>query len=507
MPRCPYASSITLNMFFLTLVDCCNLCILGRKNFTRRGNVLNNPPQAMKRITQIGVALVVLLCAAGNPIHVLAVGEEQKNVMILEVSPEASDSASKEYLLIYNPNDTVVNAAGWLVQYRSASYKSDDTKGWSARAILGCQSTKQTDCSTPHDVLIAPGGLIRLSSYETGDGILPLASGMATTGGVLRLQQPDSGLGLAIVHDKVGYGTASDFEGSAAAPQPAAGRSILRLQDEAELYVDTDRNDSDFTLQPKEEDEQSSDEPTTTTPAPEDPGQGTVPIGYLDVEISEVMPDPASPQTDSADEFIELYNPHAESVNMGGYVLKTGTNWNYKYVLPDIMLSAHEYLVLSSSQTHLTLSNSGSGVQLFDPTGKLLYEAPTYGKAKPGQSWTRDAQGVWVWTTKPTPDAQNIVEIVTAAKAAAPAKKPASAKAPSAKKPATPKVAKTSAVKGVSATAAQPTQAQSEGNQAGMWALGAAIVLGLGYAIFEYRQDIAGFVRRRFETVRGLFRK
>lgn len=464
---------------------------------------MNNPPQAMKRITQIGVALVVLLCTAGNPNYVRAVGEEQRNLLIVEVSPEASDSASKEYVLIHNPNSAAVNAAGWLVQYRSASYKSDDAKGWSTRAILGCQSIKQADCPMPRDVIIAPGASIRLSSYEIGDGILPLASGMATTGGVVRLLQPSPGSSEAVVHDKVGYGAASDHEGAAAASQPAAGRSLMRLQDEQGIYVDTDQNGADFMLQSKDEDEPPED--PEAPPRPEDPGQVVAPVVYLDVEISEVLPDPVGPLTDSADEFIELYNPHAESVNLSDYVLKTGTNWNYKYVLPDITLASHEYLVLSASQTHLTLSNSGSGVRLFDPTGKLIYEAPTYGKAKAGQSWVRDAQGVWVWTTKSTPDAQNIVEVVVAAKAASTVKSP-SAKAPSTKKPATPKT-KTTAVKGVTTTASQPVQTQGSDNQAGMWALGVAVALGLGYAIFEYRQDIAGFARRRFEAVKSLFRK
>jgi hypothetical protein len=326
---------------------------------------------------------------------------------------------------------------------------------------------------------------------------------MATAGGVVKLVQPMEDASEAVVHDKVGYGTAADFEGDAAAPAPAAGRSIVRAQGEDQLYADTDQNGVDFTLQPKEEVE----DPDPPTPTPNNPGANEPPAGnYLDVEISEVMPDPASPQTDSADEFIELYNPHAESVSMAGYVIKAGTNWNYKYVLPDITLAPYEYLALTASQTHLTLSNSGTGVRLYDPAGKLVFEAPSYGKAKTGQSWVRDVSGQWAWSSKVTPDAQNIVEVAAPPppKASA-AKRPAAAKSSSAKKPSTPK---TSAVKGASTVAAQPAAStQSDGNQAGMWALGVAVVLGLGYAVFEYRQDIANFVRRRLEVLKRLFSK
>lgn len=440
-----------------------------------------------------------MLCVAGNPIQILAVGEQQQDLMIVEVSPEGKTSAGDEFVLIHNPNATEFDATGLMLQYRSASYKSDDTKGWSTRAILGCKSSKAADCAALDEVKIAPKETLRLSSYESDSNFQPLVSGMATTGGVVRLIRVAEGENPPFIYDKVGYGSALDYEGNAAAPAPSAGRSILRAQDGEEVYVDTGQNGLDFMLQPKDEPEEPDAIPAPELPSSEGPGGG-----YLDVEVSEVLPDPASPQTDSADEFIELYNPHAEPVNLTGYVLKTGTNWNYKYVLSDITLAPYEYLALSASQTHLTLSNSGSGVRLYDPAGKQIFEVPSYGKAKSGQSWVRDAQGQWMWTGRVTPDAQNVVEVLVAPpkSTATSTKKAASSKATAPKKAATPK---TTAVKGATTVASSqpPQSSDSSGNQAGMWALGVAVVLGLGYAIFEYRHDIATFVRRKWEALRG----
>lgn len=462
----------------------------------------------MKRIIQVGaLASAIVLGVAGNPIPVIAVGEEQTYLMIAEVSTEAIDGASKEHIHLFNPRKVAVNVSGWMVQYRSASYQSEDTKGWSNRAILGCQSTKVSDCSAPSEVIIKPGDVVKLSSHETGEGVLPLASGMAGAGGVVRLVQP--GQEDPIVHDKVGYGSAKDFEGVAAAPAPKEGRGIIRQADDEGTYTDTDQNDKDFVLIAVEDPELEPEDPDDTEipdPTDEAPLEPSVPIVYKDIEISELLPDPQSPQTDSDDEFVELYNPHNETIDLRGYVLVTGASWSSKYTLKDVSIAPYGYVALMSAQTSIALSNAGTGVKLLDPSGKLVFEVPNYGKAQPGASWVRDATGAWVWTSKTSPDTQNIVEQpAVVAKATKPpvAQKPAAAKSTSAKKASVPK---TSVVKGATTPAAQPAQATTAKNEnhMGMWVLGGALVLGLGYALFEYRHEIGGFMRRRWEAVAGL---
>jgi len=454
----------------------------------------------MKHITQVGMLISALvLCIAGNSVPAAAIPEELHHLIITEVSPEALDGASKESIQIYNPNLTDVDITGWIIQYRSASYKSDDTKGWSTRAVIGCQSTKSSDCSSPHTTTIEAKATLRLSSYETGEGMLPLASGMATTGGVVRLVEPGE---VVTVHDKVGYGAAVDHEGAAAAPAPRSGQGITRSLDAQESPVDTDENGLDFVRIEVEDDPADSQNPEM--PATGEQGGTAAPKVYLDVEVSELLPDPVSPQTDSDDEFIELYNPHGEAVDLTGYALVTGSSWSHKYIIKDVELAPYDYVTLTSAQTNIALSNTGTGVRLYDPSGKLVFEVPTYGKAKAAQSWVRDGSGAWVWTTKLTPEAQNIVEVPVAATKEIAAKKPAS-KSTATKKASAPK---TTAVKGAAtiAPSSQPS-AEDGGNQVGMWVLIVAAVLGVGYAVFEYRQDIAGFVRKRWEAVTHLGRK
>jgi hypothetical protein len=312
----------------------------------------------------------------------------------------------------------------------------------------------------------------------------------------------------------VGYGTAEGHEGDKAAPAPKAGQSIVRVQNDQEVYVDTGHNSADFVLLP-DEDADSPPSPADEEPLPEQPGQGagTPQTNYKDAEITEVLPDPASPQTDTNDEFIELYNPYDQALDLTGYTLKTGTNWTYKYTITDTVVDPFGYVVLTSAQTHLSLSNSGSGVRLYDPTEKLLAEAPSYGKAQTGNSWAKNADGQWVWSAKPTPGEPNILEAPTQASTSAKSSTGSSAKntttanaASSTKKAATPK-ASTSVVKGLTTTASQPATASNNGNQIGMWVLAGAGVLGVGYALYEYRQEIGGFVRRRWEAMAMLGRK
>ncbi|SRR6266496_866662 len=448
------------------------------------------------RFAALGSA--VLLSVVSNPVPVIAVGETQsKHIIIAELSPESPQSASQEYVVLYNSDTVPADVTGWQLQYRSASHTQADAGGWTVKAILGCQTAKTSDCTQPAQTVIDAGESLRLSSFETAAGVAPLVSGMATIGGEVRLLTPRTETSAEVTQDLVGYGNAESYEGSGAAVPAQPGQSMVRSQDQAATYIDTDDNAHDFMLSQPENTLPTNDSPL--------PGQSTPSTAYLDATITEVMPDPASPQLDTADEFVELYNPYDQAIDLTDYVLKAGSTWSYKYVIRDTTIESHEYLVFMASQTHLPLSNAGSGVRLYDPNGKLLFEVPSYGKAQTGQSWVQSAGGQWVWTAQPTPGEQNIIVMPSASEPAeatvpqsatsTPKKTPAKATTSTSTKKASVPKASTGSVKGASTT--QPAQLSSQPkNNMNLFVL---LVLGIGagaYVLYEYRHELIGMARR-----------
>lgn len=218
-------------------------------------------------------------------------------------------------------------------------------------------------------------------------------------------------------------------------------------------------------------------------------------VGLAAPQISEVLPNPASPQTDAEDEFIELYNFNNNSFDLSGFILQVGTTTVHKYTFPDgTHMDPHQFMAFQSLDTGLSLSNSSGQVKLLDPGGNLLSQTDEYGTAKDGYSWV-SADGLWQWTTTPTPNAVNIITTPplskTAVKGTATAKKTKTASSKSSSK--APAAAS-------SAPAAKPPAGLHPGVLAGIGSL--AVV----YGLYEYRYDLANqLIRlRRYRAARRI---
>lgn len=240
--------------------------------------------------------------------------------------------------------------------------------------------------------------------------------------------------------------------------------------------------------------------PATIIEATDNSGQTAVipsaDIGLAAPVVNEVLPNPAAPQADDEDEFIELYNSNDRAFDLTGFKLEVGTRTLHDYTFPaGASLPAHSFMAFYSVDTNLSMSNTGGQVKLLDPFDNILSQTDIYSSAKDGQTWAL-ANSKWYWTTVPTPNASNIIKLPVTAK----------------KKTKT-SVKKSSAV--ASAVKVKDSSASSSSDSSGTAAIAKSsnlhlpILVGVGiaaliYALYEYRHDLANRVYqfRRYREAR-----
>jgi len=219
--------------------------------------------------------------------------------------------------------------------------------------------------------------------------------------------------------------------------------------------------------------------------------------GLKGVQLSELLPNTASPQTDAEDEFIELYNPNDKPFDLSGFMLQTASatsSTTHTYHFPaGTSIAPHSFKAFKSGQTHLALNNSGGQVWFVDPLGTTVDKSDSYGKTDDGLSWI-NAGGRWQWTAQPTPGAEN--------KLATPIAASGSSKTATVNGKKVTAVADSSGmVAGASTTAGTDTAPTATVHPL---TLAVVIAVALLYGAYEYRYDLANHYRqfRRNRSVR-----
>ncbi len=227
-----------------------------------------------------------------------------------------------------------------------------------------------------------------------------------------------------------------------------------------------------------------SEAPSTILAADTSTGQLTpsmpaADIGLKSPSVNELLPNPAGTGNDKTDEFIELYNSNARVFDLSGFSLQVGTTSVHVYKFPSgTSLPANGFKAFYSSDTKLSMSNTGGETKLLDPFGNSISASGIYDTAKDGTAWAL-AKGKWYWTTQPTPNKANVIK-------QPPAKK-TSGKNSS-------KVKSASDIKRVKSTS---SSGSADGNTVAgnltpihPWTLAIVASLALLYGAYEYRADM-----------------
>jgi hypothetical protein len=450
----------------------------------------------------------------------------------IQTNGAGSYTTEQEFIEIFNKSDKTVDLNGWQLRYITSS---------------GSLSTAKNFATVSSVLKIHPGGYIvfapdsyhpeinEIFKYKTTS-----FSGLSMDGATVDLL--DS---LGNIVDRVGYGTNPDILAEQfAAPAPEKAGSIVRKQDDTKVF-DSDNNLLDFELLPignfrllnnspppdiaQETDTGNSDGSTNSNQSEGDSNQSNsgndeegsadnkdinsppvvISPTLLDLKITELMIDPEFPLVDSADEWIEIYNPNDLEVDISGFRIETGSTGSYKYTFENKTIDPKGFLVVKSLDTPISLSNTAGKVSLFD-SGNKLQDTVSYAVVESGLAYAKESSGSWQWTTTPTENSENIITLKiispTILAKSTVTKTSTKPKTTSTTKPKTttkttaaPKVAKSKAAKVTQVKSDQTTKPLiAVSNPIPNSVVAILVVVAIIYSIYEYRYEL----RNKFSQFR-----
>lgn len=140
--------------------------------------------------------------------------------------------------------------------------------------------------------------------------------------------------------------------------------------------------------------------------------------GYLStddvskIEISEIVPNPEGSDTT---EFIELYNPTDEDIDLGGLKLDDEEGGSRAYTIPDeTIIKAGEYKIFARQDTKLALNNTSDSVRLLYPDGTIIKEI-RFDDVEEGAAYIQDENENWIWSGSLTPGKENDISLLKTA--------------------------------------------------------------------------------------------
>lgn len=460
--------------------------------------------------------VVSLSVACLVPLRAYALDTDSPSLIITEIKIKNDTTVGgyNEFIEIYNADITSVNLNDFTIEYFN-----------SPAPLEGVQPNKKAIIA---DGLLLPTQTIVLAANTaqiSGSLDSPFSS-LADAGGLVRIRDLDD-----VLQDQFAWTSTSALAISPiiflSTTSSNKTKSFVRSNDDQANPVLTNPTwqlttpsphadgllpvpQAEPEVDPEPAAPVTSDDPVVpvldTANDQNDPTPDPIISTLLPLQITELLPNPAAPATDANDEFVELYNPNSETVDLDGYRLQTGNSYSYTHAFDNVSLGPREYKAFYITETGTILANGGGRARLLNSSGATVSEVPTYGDASEGMAWA-SIDGTWQWTTTPTPDQMNVLTspVINPPKAT----KTKTIKAKTTKKTAV-KTSKAKTTKTSKTKAKTTAPSGSSDSQAPEVAtIHPVIIAGVGllavaYAAYEYRFDFSNrlYQLRRYRAAR-----
>ncbi len=125
---------------------------------------------------------------------------------------------------------------------------------------------------------------------------------------------------------------------------------------------------------------------------------------YPTILIHEFLP---NPKGSDENEWIELYNPNSQEVNLENWKIDDQEGQSKPYTFKEKkLIPAFGYLVLEKKKIKITLNNQNDEIRLFNPAGQLVSEV-SYEDIPEGHSYAFTTSQNWVTSSTLTPGETN----------------------------------------------------------------------------------------------------
>jgi Lamin Tail Domain len=235
-----------------------------------------SPVRSLVLACVVAFAVVIVPAAGGSGTSGLVISQ------IFGGGGNAGAPYTNDYVEVFNRGTSPVSVSGWTVQYATAAGTSWQTTALAGTIQPGAHQLVQLAGATDGAPLPTPDatGTTNLSA-ASGKVALVRDTAALTCGSTVGSCSANS-----LVEDLVGYGTAGDYEGAAAAPGLSSTTAGIRAADGCD---DSDVNSTDFAAGVPAPRNSSTPAHPCSSPPPPPPSTSASADASVDVDVQPVL--------------------------------------------------------------------------------------------------------------------------------------------------------------------------------------------------------------------------